>query len=61
MCNLSFVLLLLGGEISHDVTAACPLTKFMELHLRVESKICNKGPDANSELAAVDDVTPVCS
>ncbi|MDZ4731744.1 MAG: hypothetical protein SH820_17580, partial [Xanthomonadales bacterium] len=32
------VLLLLGGEKSHDVTAACPLTKFVELHLRVESK-----------------------
>jgi hypothetical protein len=30
------VLLLLGGEKSHDTTAACPLTDQIELHLQIE-------------------------
>jgi len=37
------VLLLLGGEKSHDGTAACPLTVTVELHLRVESKFFYRG------------------
>ena len=30
------MLLLLGGETSHNANAACPLTKPVELHLQVE-------------------------
>ena len=40
VCNLSWVLLLLwAAGKSHDVAPACPLTKRVEFHLQIQSRL----------------------